>query len=405
VGKPDVIAAIATPLGRAAIGVVRLSGPDLAPFMEALFGRRLAPRLATFTKFLDAAGGVLDSGIGLYFRGPSSYTGEDVIELQGHGGTGVVKLVLARCLELGARMAEPGEFTKRAFLNGKIDLAQAEAVADLIDAHSEAAARAGTRTLTGALSQAVTEVQASLLALRTRVEAQIDFPDDPVGEFNSAELARDLDTAIDRTRALLGSARRGRRVREGIRVAIIGAPNVGKSTLLNHLAGEAVAIVTDIPGTTRDVIAAEVVFDGIPVNLFDTAGIRETSDAVEKIGVSRAFEVVQQADVVVEVSDVLTRCAALTLPQLSGIDGLREAILAAADTPMSSEGDIIARERHVKALEESLCRLESARGKVEVAELLAEELRLSSLALGKITGELASDELLGHIFNDFCIGK
>jgi tRNA modification GTPase len=288
------------------------------------------------------------------------------------------------------------------------------------------------------LSQAVTEVQASLLALRTRVEAQIDFPDDPVGEFNSAELARDLDTAIDRTRALLGSARRGRRVREGIRVAIIGAPNVGKSTLLNHLAGEAVAIVTDIPGTTRDVIAAEVVFDGIPVNLFDTAGIRETSDAVEKIGVSRAFEVVQQADVVVEVSDVLTRCAALTLPQLSpevrrlkvtnkadlleqvksepdtiyvsaktgaGIDGLREAILAAADTPMSSEGDIIARERHVKALEESLCRLESARGKVEVAELLAEELRLSSLALGKITGELASDELLGHIFNDFCIGK
>ena len=440
-GKPDVIAAVATAPGRGAIGVVRISGPGLTEMMTGLFGRVLPPRLATLTKFLDARGNVLDAGIGLYFPAPGSYTGEDVLELQGHGGSGVLRLVLGRCLEIGARLAKPGEFTRRAFLNGKIDLAQAESVADLIEASSESAARAAIRSLNGAFSDAVDALRLSLLRVRTQLEAEIDFPEDSIGEVEQHSLVKELAVALDSVRRLLGQAIRGRRLRDGIKVAIIGAPNVGKSTLLNYLAGDSVAIVTDIPGTTRDAISVDITLSGMPVTVVDTAGIRQTDDPVEKIGVQRALDAAKSADIILNIRDTPPDVVAESLPAWlprdvqqvcvlnkadllnivdwpqdpsvvcisaktgQGIDKLCQVVVDAMELQDASETTFIARERHVFALQEAMQCIEAARDYEGGLEFVAEELRLANEALGSITGQLAADDLLGHIFSTFCIGK
>jgi tRNA modification GTPase len=437
--KRDVIAAIATAPGRSAIGVVRLSGANLQDIMYGVLGRHCIPRLATFTKFIGADGVPIDSGISLYFCAPHSYTGEDVLELQGHGGVGVLNLVLARCVSLGARLAEPGEFTRRAFLNGKLDLAQAEAVADLIDASTEAAARAALRSLTGALSSAVNELDRALLSLRTRIEAQIDFPEEGLEPEDQSVLREELRLSELHTRGLLDRAVRGKQVRDGIKVALVGAPNVGKSSLLNYLAGDSLAIVTDVPGTTRDSISVDISMGGLAVTVADTAGIRPAGDSVEQIGVERALEVARRSDLCVIVDDITASpkfdVSTLGLPptvhQLAvvnkadlleagkprrddalyvsartgvGIEELRHAIINQCAAEAVEYGGFSARQRHVADLTEALMCLRQARTQAS-AELIAEELRLASQALGRITGRVTADDLLGHIFSNFCIGK
>jgi tRNA modification GTPase len=439
VAKPDVIAAIATGPGRGAIGIVRLSGPDLSSTALELLGKALQPRYATPTHFLDARGEPLDSGIAIYFPGPRSYTGEDVLELQGHGGGAVLKAVLRRCLEVGARLAEPGEFTRRAFLNGKIDLAQAESVADLIDAGSEAAARAALRSLNGALSVAVHTVSEELLELRIRLEAGIDFPEEEVDQLQQDTYQAALAEIAAKARDLLSKVEQGARLREGLRVAIVGAPNVGKSTLLNYLAGETLAIVTDVPGTTRDIITADLTIQGVPVTLLDTAGIRATRDPVEEIGVSRAREAAAKADLVLDVRDLskangaqnssspagvrtivvynkvdlVSKRSAETANGLyvsaktgEGMGELRRSILASSGWDHASEEVVfIARERHMLALIRAVQHIEAASQQTGPVELVAEDLRLAGAELGKIQGVLAADDLLGEIFSRFCIGK
>jgi len=382
----------------------------------------------------------IDSGIALYFPAPHSYTGEDVLELQGHGGGGVLKLVLGRCVEIGARLAEPGEFTRRAFLNGKMDLAQAEAVSDLIESASEAAARAAVRSLTGAFSTTVNELRKSLLGARVRLEAQIDFPEEETDGSDQHELGKQLEEIVRSTRLLLNRAIQGKRLREGLKVALVGAPNVGKSTLLNYLAGESIAIVTEVPGTTRDAIAVEVMLNGLAVTLVDTAGLRDTDDPVEKIGVARAWEEARGADLILYVREPaeLERAA----PQLispaaarqhlvvlnktdlipsgivyegvdvyisaktgSGIDRLRTLIQKHAEGDANADSTFIARERHVLALLEAIDYIEAARRQQGRPGLRAADLRLAELALGRIVGRVTEDDLLGHIFNNFCIGK
>jgi tRNA modification GTPase len=442
--KPDIIAAVATAPGRAAIGIVRLSGPELMGLMPGLFGRVLLPRQATVTHFLDSQGSPIDSGIGIFFQAPQSYTGEDVLELHGHGGSGVLKLVLGRCIEVGARLAEPGEFTRRAFLNGKIDLAQAEAVADLIEASSEAAARAAVRSLTGAFSSAVNDLRSALLELRTRVEAQIDFPEENVEEVEQAALQRQLAEVAQRARDLLSRAVQGQRLRDGAKVAIIGAPNVGKSTLLNYLAGADIAIVTNVPGTTRDAISVDVAIGGVPITVVDTAGIRETDDPIEKIGMARALDAANNADLILHIRDLMD-CTAdepalqrrlpddvrritvfnkIDLVNVNGNIGIRDknivrisaktgqgveelchTILEHLGMNVSEDANFMARERHVQALNEAILCIEAASKHDGPPELVAEELRVANISLGKITGQVSADALLGNIFSKFCIGK
>lgn len=439
--KPDIIAAIATGPGRAAIGIVRLSGQDLSGAMRHLFGRVLAPRYAALTPFLDSQAKPIDSGIAIYFRAPHSYTGEDVLELQGHGGGGVLKAVLRRCVEIGARLAEPGEFTRRAFLNGKIDLAQAESVADLIDASSEAAARAAVRSLNGALSSAVGELRGALLDLRMRLEAEIDFPEEGIDQLRQEEFKEELSEIAVRARRLLNRVVQGQRLREGLRVAIIGSPNVGKSTLLNQLAGDSLAIVTEVPGTTRDVISVDLTIEGVPVTLMDTAGIRDTDDEVETIGVSRALENAANADLILHVRDLANpgqaehavqqrlppkvktiavfnkadlveefTCSTASGVRISaktgqGVPELCRLMLEKAGWEAPDDGSFIARERHMLALSRAIEHIEKASIHVGPPELVAEELRLANVELGSITGQLTADELLGEIFSRFCIGK
>src|SRR4029453_12176482 len=294
--KTDVIAAIATAPGRGGIAVVRISGPDLAPFMRELLGRRLLARRALLCDFFGAQREVIDRGIALYFPAPHSYTGEDVLELQGHGGMVVMRLLLQRCLELGARIAEPGEFTRRAYLNDKIDLAQAEAVADLIDASTAHAARSALRSLRGAFSALITDLVRELTELRALVEAVLDFPEEEIDFLQQAEAEGRIARLHQQLQAVLVASRRGKLLREGIHVALAGRPNVGKSSLLNRLAGEDVAIVTEIPGTTRDAIRLSVDVRGVPVHFVDTAGLRESGDAVEQIGITRAGSAIEAAD-------------------------------------------------------------------------------------------------------------
>jgi tRNA modification GTPase len=446
------IAAIATAPGRGAVGIVRLSGPDLGPLLQTLCGRTLVPRQATLLPLRSADGQLIDQGLALHFPAPHSYTGEDVLELQVHGGPVLLQMLLSRCLEvgdgLGLRLAEPGEFTERAFLNGKLDLAQAEAVADLIDASTEAAARSASRSLVGEFSQRVQALHERIVSLRMLVEATLDFPEEEIDFLQQAgALARlrELAAALD---ALLDSARQGALLREGIRVVLAGQPNVGKSSLLNALAGAELAIVTPIPGTTRDRISQAIQIEGVPLHVIDTAGLRdEAADEVERIGVARSWDSIADADAVLFLHDLsrrgqadyeaaeariaarlpsaakvlqvhTKRDQASTLPSdglcLSahtgeGLPELRAALLQCAGWHASPDGVFIARTRHVRALcrtREHLARASAhAYARHAPLELLAEELRLAHEALAEITGVFTPDDLLGEIFSRFCIGK
>jgi tRNA modification GTPase len=444
--RADTIAAVATAPGRAGIGVVRVSGPAVRAIIAGILGRVPEPRAATLCGFRDATGGVLDRGLALFFPAPHSYTGEDVLELHGHGGPAVLQLVLRRCLDLGARPAQPGEFTRRAFINDKLDLAQAESVADLIDASSEAAARGAMRSLAGEFSARIDHLVSALIELRTLVEATLDFPDEEIDFLERGDAFKRLA----RLRAELGDVQRaaeqGRILREGARCVLFGQPNVGKSSLLNRLAGDEVAIVTEIPGTTRDPLRHELVIDGVPVHVIDTAGLRESEEPVEKIGIERAWREIGQADVALLVVDVTwgmadaDRAILAKLPnkvnkifvfnkidlsgespsarQLedrveirvsarsgAGLELLRTNILQAVGWRPAEEAQFMARERHLRALREADTALARATGQTKAIELFAEELRLAQQSLSGITGQFSADDLLGEIFSRFCIGK
>jgi tRNA modification GTPase len=443
---PDTIAAVATAPGRGGIGVVRVSGAALGEFARALTGRVPGPRHAGFVHFLDAAGAPLDEGILLYFPAPRSFTGEDVIELQGHGGPVVLQMLLARCVELGARLAEPGEFSRRAFLNGKMDLTQAEAVADLIEATTVAAARSAVRSLSGAFSSELMRLRDALIDLRMLVEATLDFPDEDVEFLESArafERLREIRTQLE---VVLERARQGALLRTGMNVVLVGQPNVGKSSLLNCLAGDERAIVTEIAGTTRDALRETIQIEGIPVHVIDTAGLRDTVDPVEKMGVARTWREIERADVVLRLVDARSALQAedeaidAALPagleritvrnkidlcdmpacrreeagqvtlQLSartgaGIDLLRGELLRVAGWHAHGEDVVLARERHLVALRAALTHIDGAREQYPALELCAEELKLAQERIGEITGEFTPDDLLGVIFSRFCIGK
>ncbi len=459
----DPIAAIATAPGRGAVGIVRVSGRGLAPFVQGLLGRPLRPRQAHYLPFPDAAGRSIDQGLALFFPAPHSYTGEDVLELQAHGGPVVLQLLLARCLEAAQgllprlRLAEPGEFTERAFLNDKIDLAQAEAIADLIDASTEAAARSAGRSLSGAFSQEIHGLRDALVHLRMLVEATLDFPEEEIDFLRKADARGQLSNLQQMLAAVMQRASQGALLREGIKVVIAGQPNAGKSSLLNALAGAELAIVTPIAGTTRDKVQQTIQIEGVPLHIIDTAGLRESDDEVERIGIARAWDEIAGADAVlflhdltrlgapeyiasdaliestlaqklpesVPVIDVWNKTDAAARPapaatagraavQLSartgqGLDALRRELLRVAGWQSAAEGVYIARARHIEALRAVDAHLMEAAAQLESTEpaldLLAEELRLAQNALNAITGEFTSDDLLGVIFSSFCIGK
>lgn len=448
----DPIAAIATAPGRGGIGVIRVSGADLSGIISAVCGRELLPRMATLLPFLADDGEPIDTGLAIHFPAPHSYTGESVLELQGHGGPVVMQMLLARVLQAGAgmglRAARPGEFTERAFLNDKLDLAQAEAVADLIDASSAQAARSASRSLSGVFSQAVHGVVEQVIELRMLVEATLDFPEEEIDFLQRSDARGRLTRVRESLDVLLAQARQGALLREGLHVVLAGAPNVGKSSLLNALAGAEVAIVTAVAGTTRDRIEQAIQIEGVPLVVVDTAGLRETQDEVERIGIERTWQAVERADVVLHLgvaSDVgaeeaLDAAIAGRLPAgtpvlrvwnkidleglgaradvgavwLSartgeGIDLLREALLRLAGWQGAGEGLFMARERHLQALRETREHLmlahAHAQRRDEVLDLFAEELRLAQEALNRITGEFGADDLLGVIFSRFCIGK
>lgn len=438
------ICAIATPPGRGGIGVVRISGGKLEPFISGLIGHDVSPRHASFTAFLDADGVAIDYGIALYFQGPHSFTGESVLELQGHGGPAVMQALLGRCQQLGARLAEPGEFTRRAFLNGKIDLAQAESVADMIDAASIEAARSALRSLSGEFSQRVQAMQAKLTELRMRVEAALDFPEEEdVVEAEQRIVRSGIETIQLELQSVLQSARQGQLLRDGVHVALIGQPNVGKSSLMNALAGEDIAIVTEIAGTTRDALRQEIQIRGVSFHVIDTAGLRETSDQVEQMGIARTWAAVERAGIALLLVDSqhglganeqaiidklpagITRITVHNKIDLSGgvpktsgdseiwlsaktgegLESLRDILLRSAGWQPAGEGGFMARQRHLDALSQTRQRLDSAAGLLNQLELLAEELRLAQESLSEITGEFLPDDLLGRIFSQFCIGK
>ena len=445
----DPIAAIATASGRGAVGIVRVSGANLSGLIDMLFGRGLAPRVATYLPFTDAAGAVIDQGLAIHFPAPHSYTGEDVLELQAHGGTVVLQLLLARCLEasLGLRLAQPGEFTERAFLNDKLDLAQAEAVSDLIEASTEAAARSAGRSLSGAFSAEINALRDLLIQLRMLVEATLDFPEEEIDFLEKANARGRLADITAQLDSVLARARQGALLREGINVVIAGQPNVGKSSLLNALAGAELAIVTPIAGTTRDKVTGTIQIEGVPVHVIDTAGLRESNDEVERIGVARSWDEIARADAVLFMHD-LTRVGqadydageaqiaarlpaarlvhvlnksdvaqrppdapglALSARTGAGITELRAKLLELAGWQAQPEGLFTARTRHVQALRVTREHLHLAAEQAARADaaldLLAEELRLAHDALGEITGAFGADELLGEIFSRFCIGK
>jgi tRNA modification GTPase len=447
-GLPDTIAAIATPAGRGGIGIVRVSGPAVPVIGTAILGTMPAPRQASLRAFVDAQGTQLDSGIVLFFPAPYSFTGEDVLELHGHGGSVVTSLVLKRVCELGARLARPGEFSERAFLNDKLDLAQAEAIADLIDSGSVQAARAAMCSLRGEFSNRVHELVEALVALRMYVEAAIDFPDEELDFLNDGKVAERLINIFTRFQELSTAARQGSLLRAGLTVAIAGRPNAGKSSLLNRLAGHEAAIVTEIPGTTRDLLREQVNLDGLPLHVIDTAGLRDTSDRVEQEGVRRAWEAIRSADRVLLVVDdsqgfsaedtrILKQFpanlpatlvynkidltgrqpelnasdtsvfVALSVKTGEGLESLRTHLKTAAGFHDNAGDAFMARDRHLQALQRAREHLDEAQQRLQerAGELLAEELRLSQLCLSEITGEFTSEDLLARIFSSFCIGK
>ena len=441
----DTIVALATPPGTGGVGVVRISGGDSERIARAMLGSLPEPRVATYATFAGSRGEALDKGIALYFPGPASFTGESVVELHGHGGPVVMALLVDAALELGARLAEPGEFSKRAFLNDKLDLAQAEAIADLIGSGTAQAARAALRSLSGTFSDAVNELVEQLTTLRIYVEAAIDFPEEEVDFLADDELAKRLASCAAAFDSLLSKAAVGRVMRDGYQVVIVGKPNAGKSSLMNRLSGEDTAIVTEIAGTTRDVLRERINIDGLAVELVDTAGLRDNPDRIEEEGIRRARKAMAEADAVLWIQDATEPMperieepvpdgvpvtivrnkidlsgdtpgiiqADNTVVLLSartgeGIDALRKRICDLAGFRDLGEGAFTARRRHVEALREAQKHFAAGRKALQAAragEILAEELRLSQRALGSITGEFTPDDLLGRIFSEFCIGK
>jgi len=447
--KNDTIAAIATPPGRGGVGIVRVSGHKASQVAEIILGECPAPRDARYLSFKDSNNIVLDQGIALFFKSPNSFTGEDVLELQGHGGPVVLDMLLSRVVELGVRLAQPGEFSERAFLNDKLDLAQAEAIADLIDSSSVEAARSALRSLQGEFSQRIHSLVDAMIKLRIYVEAAIDFPEEEIDFLADSAITDQLKTIIDELKKILAEAQQGCLLREGMNVVIAGQPNAGKSSLLNKLAQRELAIVTDIAGTTRDTLRQEISIDGLPVHIIDTAGLRESTDTVEQIGIQRAWAEIEQADRILllindadgittadqAIIDKLPQKIAVTVVrnkidvshQQAGVSNgsLGEEIALSAKTgdglellsqhlkdcvgyQTAGEGSFMARRRHVDALQRALELVLHGQQELELyqaGELLAEDLRLGQEALNEITGEFSSDDLLGRIFSSFCIGK
>jgi tRNA modification GTPase len=452
----ETIAALATPPGRGGVGIIRISGPQAGMIAERVVGHVPAPRQAEYLPFLSQDGEPLDTGLALYFPAPHSFTGEDVLELHGHGGPVVMDLILKRVFALGARPARPGEFSERAFLNDKMDLIQAEAVADLIDSASEQAARLAVRSLQGAFSQRINELVTALTELRVYVESAIDFPEEEIDFLADGQVQARLNAVQADLAETQASARQGNLLREGMTVVIAGRPNVGKSTLLNALAGRETAIVTDIPGTTRDILREHIQIDGLPLHIIDTAGLRESADAVEQEGIRRAWAEIEKADRILLLHDatlavdeqeaeqekaLLEQLAAAGPPitrvinkvdllagaptasepprEISdelfisaktgqGLDPLREHLKTCVGYQAHGEGQFMARRRHLEALALAQQHLEQGQQQLReyaAGELLAEELRQAQMALGKITGEFTADDLLGQIFSSFCVGK
>lgn len=452
--QKETIVAQATPIGRGGVGILRVSGPLATEVAKAVVGKELKPRLANYLPFKDIDGSTLDQGIALFFKAPNSFTGEDVLELQGHGGQVVLDLLLKRILLVkGVRLARPGEFSEQAFLNDKLDLAQAEAIADLIDASSEQAARSALKSLQGEFSNKVNQLVDQVIYLRTYVEAAIDFPDEEIDFLADGKIEGHLDDIIAQLDNVRSEARQGSILREGMKVVIAGRPNAGKSSLLNALAGREAAIVTDIAGTTRDVLREHIHIDGMPLHIIDTAGLRDATDEVERIGITRAWNEIEQADRVLLMldssdpasndlekvrSEFLAKLPAnlpvtiirnktdlsgegesirdengYTIIRLSaqtqqGVDFLREHLKQSMGYQTGTEGGFLARRRHLEALEKAAEHLQAGHIQLtqfHAGELLAEELRLVQNSLSEITGQFTSDDLLGNIFSSFCIGK
>ena len=435
---PDTIAAIATPAGRGGIGIVRVAGPKVPEIAQAVIGRLPESRKAVLCSFRDAQGERVDEGVALYFQAPHSYTGDEVLELQGHGGPVVTHLVLGAVLDAGARLAGPGEFTRRAFLNGRLDLAQAEAVADLIDAASREAARSALRSLGGDFSAVIAGLVAGLTELRALTEAMLDFPDEEVDSLHRNDAGRRLGQLRAVLEEVLAKSRQGSLLRTGIHVVLAGRPNVGKSSLLNRLAGAERAIVTAVPGTTRDALRESIQIEGVPIVVVDTAGLRESQDEVEQLGMERTRQEMARADVVLVIleagtleapqgplPEAVTQINVINKVDLfpgavvgrqgnevyvsaktgAGLEALRAAVLEAAGWSSRGETVFLARERHLRALATARVHLDAAVLQVAQWEFFAEELRLAQEALGEITGRLSADDLLGDIFARFCIGK
>jgi len=443
--QTDTIVAIATAAGAGGVGMIRLSGPKAATIAAALGAPRLRPRHAHYARWRDHAGEVIDDGIVLWFPAPNSFTGEEVVELQGHGGAVVLRQLLTHCIALGARQARPGEFSERAFLNGKLDLAQAEAIADLIAAGDTRAARAARRSLDGVFSRRVEALGEQVTVLRIHIEAAIDFADEPIETLGGAQVRAGLSAAQATLAELLRDAERGRKLRDGVHAVLIGPPNAGKSSLLNALAGSERAIVTDVAGTTRDTLRETIRIDGLELTLVDTAGLRESGDAIEREGMRRARAELERADIALVVIDarepeaghaavaadvaqvprslwihnkadllddapvLASNAIAVSATTGAGLPALhaRLAQIASADAGESVEGEFTARARHVDALARCGEHLAGAWAQLdhEQLELAAEELRLAHDALGEVTGRMTADDLLGRIFSSFCIGK
>jgi tRNA modification GTPase len=445
VSPSSTIAAVATPTGRGGVGIIRISGSLVADIAQGILATLPKPRKAHYCHFRDAENGSLDDGIALYFPAPHSFTGEDVLELQGHGGQVVLDMVLKRCLELGAVPAKPGEFSERAFMNGKLDLAQAEAIADLIDSSSEQAARSALRSLQGEFSQKVNTLLHALIELRVYVEAALDFPDEEIDFLADQSVYDRLENIKQQLNTLSSTAKQGSLLRDGMHLVLAGRPNAGKSSLLNALAGQEAAIVTDIAGTTRDVLRESINLDGMPLHIVDTAGLRESDDPIEQIGIKRAWEEIEKADLVILLVDdstgieqadqdilnqlpkrlpVLTVSNKIDLSQQQagrhdntirisakfnqGIDTLKQELKQRMGYQSDAESTFIARRRHLHALQqtqEAVARAEQQLKEFHAGELMAEELRIAQQSLGEITGKYTPDDLLGEIFSSFCIGK
>lgn len=437
----DTIVAIATAQGRSGVGVVRISGIAVPKIARELLGSLPKPRLAKYCSFPDAEGQIIDQGLALYFVAPHSYTGEEVLELHGHGGVVVLQLLLQRCVELGARLAEPGEFTRRAYLNNKLDLAQAESVADLIEATTTEAARSAMRSLQGDFSAAIHELVDKLILLRMLVEAMLDFPEEDIQAVDSSHRDTGLQQIQAKLSDTLQSAKQGSLLREGAHIVLAGRPNVGKSSLLNRLVGEEAALVSEVPGTTRDVIRQLIQIRGVPLHIMDTAGLRESKDTVENMGIVRTHQTLQQADLVLllleanqgftqQDQDILNllpadiprllvfnkadlsidsvqekECIYISAKTGEGIERLRDKLLELVGWRNQESGVFVARARHLSALNLAQTHLTQAKLVLDNSELFAEELRLMQQSLNSITGEFVADDLLGEIFSRFCIGK